>query len=199
MIAEVDFFLNEGKYEDAKALVAHRFDKDPRDRESKFYLLLVKVIIDGPAAWEDDIDQLRSLSDFSDAEKEIVRRVFILGVKSGEKEAREDQAWAYQRLLRRLLLIQPLDQCIPKTAARALRMNQRHAPELVDGVLGPVYENDAERRSDRTISAQRLIAVCKQTCIVWLNRCHRAFQTSSNLATWTAKVSRQTTLITPTV
>jgi len=72
MIAEVDFFLNEGKYEAAKALLAQRLDKNPLDHESKLYLLLVNVTIDGTAAWEDDIDQLRSLSDFSDAEKEIV-------------------------------------------------------------------------------------------------------------------------------
>jgi hypothetical protein len=198
-MAEVDVFLSDGRYDDAKALLAERLDKNPLDRESKLYLLLVNVILNGPAVYEDDIDQLRSLSDFSDIEKEIVRRLFILGFESAKKEVREDQAWAYQRLSRRLLLNQRLDQPIPKSAARALRMNQRHAPELVDGVLGPGYENDAERRSDRTISAQRLIAVCKQTCIVWLNRCHRAFQTSSNLATWTAKISRQTTLITSTV
>src|SRR5712692_1431708 len=106
---EIELFLRERKYEEARELLYQCVDQDPIDRESKLYLLLVNVTLDGPLAFEDDIDEVRSLSDLNETEKEIVRRLFVLGFQSAEKRGREDQAWAYQRLLRRLLLNQPLD------------------------------------------------------------------------------------------
>jgi hypothetical protein len=55
--------------------------------------------------YEEDIDQLRNLSNLNDSEKEIVRRLFVLG-------GREDQIRAYQQLLTRLQLNQPLEPSI---------------------------------------------------------------------------------------
>ena len=71
---------------------------------------------------------MRSLSGFNAIEKEIVRRLFVLGVQSAEKEGRETQAWAYQRLLRRLLLDQPLDQSIPKSVTFERAISEKHVP-----------------------------------------------------------------------
>jgi hypothetical protein len=62
--------------------------------------------------YEEDIDQLRNLSNLNDSEKEIVRRLFVLGFKSARKEGREDQIRAYQQLLTRLQLNQPLEPSI---------------------------------------------------------------------------------------
>jgi len=48
----------------------------------------------------------------------LVRRIFILGFQAAERAQQEDKMRAYQRLLRRLLLGQPLDQPIPIAETR---------------------------------------------------------------------------------
>jgi hypothetical protein len=184
-MAEVDVFLSDGRYDDAKALLAERLDKNPLDRESKLYLLLVNVILNGPAVYENDIDQLRSLSNFSDIEKEIVRRVFILGFESAKKEEREDQAWAYQRLSRRLLLNQRLDQPIPKSG---------HHPRLGEHPLARFDKLKSDRARDRAISRRRLITISPKMYLMCLKFCRPALR-MHQLPTWKPMVSRQTALI----
>lgn len=127
--SEIERLLNEGKYNGAKALLTQRLDENPRERESRLYLPLVNATLRGPNQYEDEIDRLRTLLDLSNTEKEIVRRIFLLAFNAAEKEGREKQAWVYQRLLRRLLLNQPLGHSIPKSGAVALATNEPPALE----------------------------------------------------------------------
>jgi HEAT repeat protein len=109
---QIEFFLKKAKYEYAEALLFQLLDQDPSDRKSRLYALLVNVTREGPVLYEEDIDQLRNLSNLNDSEKEFVRRLFVLGFKSARKEGREDQIRAYQQLLTRLQLNQPLEPSI---------------------------------------------------------------------------------------
>src|ERR1043166_1561359 len=133
--AEIELFLSEGKFNDAKLLSTRLTEENPEDRQSKLYLLLVNVTANGPEPYEQEIDQLRNFSAFSEVEKEIVRRVFIAGFKSAEKEGREYQAWIYQRLLRRLLLDQALDQPISQPLHRSLPPDPHHDSFLANDRL----------------------------------------------------------------
>src|SRR5689334_16006432 len=113
--AKVDPLIREAKYEDAKSLLARDLEQDPTNRETQVYLLLVNVHENGPISFEDEIDRLRSYENLTERERDLIRQIFVLGFKSAEKDGREEQAMVYQRLLRRLLLNQSLDQTIPRT------------------------------------------------------------------------------------
>src|ERR1700747_1332343 len=104
----IEVALNEGKYKEAKALLTQHLARNPRDREAGLYLLLVNVTLEGPVRHEREINRLRALSDLSETGKDVVRRIFLLAFNEAEKQGRQKQAWVYQRLLRRLLLHQPL-------------------------------------------------------------------------------------------
>jgi hypothetical protein len=116
--AEVDVLLRDRQYDDAKLLLARHLEQNPSDREAKLYLLLADVHQSGPLPFEDEIDALRTLENLAEREKDILRQIFVLGFKSAEHDGREEQALIYQRLLRRLLLNQSLDQAIPRTRYR---------------------------------------------------------------------------------
>ena len=175
--AEIELFLSEGKYDDVKLFLARRLEQNPSDRETKLYSLLVSTIIHGPVPYEEEIDGLRSLADLSDIEKDVVRRLFILGFKSAEKEGRQDQAWAYQRLLRRLLLNQPLDHSIPKASARALPTN-RPPSGVVSDTPTSVEDDDSDWLRESAMLPQKLIGILKEISWICLTRCRRALRLS---------------------
>jgi len=156
VFSQIEFCLKEAKYEYAEALLFELLNQNPSDRESKLYLLLVNVMRDGPALYEDDIDRLRDLLDLSDTEKEIVRRIFVLGFEAAEKDGREEQAWVYQRLLRRLLLAQALDQPIRKTSPRITVENP--APKLAEDALVAVRYRYSAWLRDKAIALRGLMA-----------------------------------------
>jgi hypothetical protein len=135
--SEIELLLHEGKYEDAKARLAKRLDQHPRDRESTLYLLLVNATLHGALSYEDEIYRLRNLGDLGDTEREIVRRLFLLAFESAEKDGSEKQAWDYQRLLRRLLLNQPLDHSLPKHGNAAWPTNEARASAPMENALPP--------------------------------------------------------------
>jgi hypothetical protein len=155
---EIEPLLNEGKYEEARVLLSCSLEQDPSDRESRLYLLLVNVMLNGPIAYENDIDKLRDLVDLSNTEKEIVRRIFVLGFEAAEKDGREDQAWVYQRLLRRLLLAQALDQPIQKNSAPIPPAVKNPAPKLANSALVPVHYRYSAWLRDNAIALGVLVA-----------------------------------------
>jgi len=164
---QIEFFLSEAKYEYAEALLFQLLNQDPSDRESRLHLLLVNVTREGPVLYEEDIDQLRNLSNLDDNEKEIVRKLFVLGFKSAEKEGRKDQIWAYQELLRRLLLNQQLKPPIPRSSARTPPAHQEPTPKLIDRTL------DLARLNGKAVSLGWLVAVLEKTssvCQIWFSR-----------------------------
>src|SRR5215470_7850012 len=172
-MTEIDSFHSQGGNDLVTALIAHGSDNNLSDRERKLCNLLREVTVKGLAAFEDDIDQLRGFCNFSDTEKAILLELFMLGIKSGEKESRQDQVWAYQSLLRRLLLNQPLDQSIPRSVAGAPPMNQRHAP---------VYESKPEGLRISSISPRGLVELRKEHYLICLNPYRYLFETIGKAA-----------------
>ena len=83
------------------------------DRQAQFSHLLARIQVYGVPYYEQEIDQIRTVDHLSESEREIVLEIFRFGYEAAEKELRQDKMVAYQRLLRRLLLHQPLDQPIP--------------------------------------------------------------------------------------
>jgi len=89
IFSEIELFLEAGKYEDAKVLSAF-LEHDALDRESRLRLLLIHTTLDGPAACQDEIDRLRNLLDPSPAERELIRKIFLVDSKPAEERARKD-------------------------------------------------------------------------------------------------------------
>jgi hypothetical protein len=113
--ANIELLLAENKFVEALALLCQSAKQTPLDREMSLYVLFLRVRLHGPEYYEGDIDALRALSDFNDHEKALVRRIFLYAFQVAEKAGQEEKKRAYQRLLRRLLLGQPLTQPIPIT------------------------------------------------------------------------------------
>jgi hypothetical protein len=179
---QIEFFLNKAKYEYAEALLFQLLNQDPSHGKSRLYLLLVNVTREGPVLYEEDIDQLRNLSNLDDSEKEIVRKLFVLGFKSAKKEGRKDQIWAYQQLLTRLLINQPLKPPIPRSSARTPPPLQEPIPKLVARAL------DLARL--KAISLGWLVAVLEKTssvCQIWFSRASQTI--------WPLKLSHTTLAI----
>jgi hypothetical protein len=106
--SEIDRLLEQGNYDEAKARLGRRLDQNPHDRETELYLLFLNITVRGPLTYESEINRLRFVSDLSPAATEVVRKIFLLAFDAAQKAGREKQAWVYQRLLRRLVLNQPL-------------------------------------------------------------------------------------------
>lgn len=152
---DIELLLQEGKYQEAAALLSQRLDQFPSDRETNLYLLLVNVIVHGPEAFEDSIDELRGSVDLNETEKDILRRLFLLGYRAAETRGQKEQIWAYQRLLRRLLLDQPLNQPIPKSVEHSL-------PDADQVLIEPTAKTVAgatEKFSGEPAPQQRLLQV----------------------------------------
>src|ERR1043166_7452102 len=179
---EIDLLLSQSDYGRATVVLAQRLCQNPLDRESRLYLLLINVIVDGPTEHEDAIDQLRTLSGFNEIEKEIVRRLYVLGVQSAEKEGREAQAWAYQRLLRRLLLGQPLDQSIPKSVTPERAISEKHVPR-------PKTHRSYREGLTTGLSTRRLALAVKELWSFCIQG-RRIWQASGNLGTRLSRLFR---------
>jgi chromosome segregation ATPase len=108
MLSEIELFLDAGKYDGAKVLLTF-LDHDALDRESRLYLLLINIRLDGPIPYKDDIDQLCTLSNPSHTEKEIIRKIVLLQSKYAKDQGRKDQSGAY-------MLEQQCDQPAPLQA-----------------------------------------------------------------------------------
>jgi len=169
--SKIELLLKEEKYQDAHALLTQRLKQNPRDRASGLYLLLVNVTLHGLGPYEEEIQRLQSVSEFSDAEKEIVRRLFLLAFTTAEKEGKERQAWVYQRLLRRLLINQPPDHSVSQTsltAPTAQPTDEAQASELEDSGVVKRVESMEKLPASVVLSQSR-----------WASRLSRAWSTKS--------------------
>ncbi|MGE5816698.1 MAG: AgmX/PglI C-terminal domain-containing protein [Deltaproteobacteria bacterium] len=148
----IEILLAENKFAEALALLSA--DQAPFDRETSLYALLLRLRLYGPEYCERDIDGLRALTDFNDHEKTLVRRIFLYAFQMAEKANQEEKKWAYQRLLRRLLLGQPLNQPIPFTSKKmpARRIVQLDAAAIIPTSL---QKKVKENRRAATIGASR--------------------------------------------
>jgi len=90
-----------------------RLEGHPDNRESELRALLIRIKAHGPEKYEREINAIRDMPALEDPEREVIREIFLYGYGAAQAEAQENKARAYQRLLRRLLLHQPLNQSIP--------------------------------------------------------------------------------------
>lgn len=105
--------LEEGTQQTVGPVAGQPVKTDPHDRRTQLLNLLARIQVNGAQSHEPEIDRLRTVNGLSDTEREIVLEIFRFGYEAAESERREDKMWAYQRLLRRLLRHEPLDQPIP--------------------------------------------------------------------------------------
>ena len=87
ILSEIERFLSAGRYEDAKILL-NFVDNDATDRETRLYLLLINVTIDGPLGYQDEIDEAANLLNPSDIEKEIARKILLQASQPREEHRR---------------------------------------------------------------------------------------------------------------
>jgi len=132
--------LRSAQGKNAKALLrcAQLGESGLFNRQAQLSDLLARIQINGVASHEQEIDQIRAVEHLSESEREIVLEIFRFGYEAAEMERRQDKMWVYQRLLRRLLLHQPLDQPIP--------LNER-SQEIPREVTGKVAEPSVTQQS----------------------------------------------------
>ena len=92
-----------------------RLEGHPGNRESELRALLIKIKAHGPEKYEREINGVREMPALEEPEREVIREIFLYGYGAAQAQAQENKARAYQRLLRRLLLHQPLNQSISST------------------------------------------------------------------------------------
>lgn len=117
--------LQEARYDQAIEMLSERIADQPQDRMAVLLLLLANISRYGSDAFEEPIEELRYITDLSINERHIVRRIFLACFQQAERDGRTLQKIVYQRLIRRLLLNQPLDLSISE--ARALEGNDKLA------------------------------------------------------------------------
>lgn len=126
---QVETQLYAGSKESIRNPLADAAPSEPSDRYRQLCDLWVKVEASGPAPFEPEIDRIRQHRDFSEAERDVVAKIFRRGFEAALLKADQHQTWAYQRLLRRLLVGQPLDCPIIGDNPYAT-LNQRAMPVL---------------------------------------------------------------------
>ena len=114
--SRIELLIAGNKFAEALALLSQSAGQAPLEREKSLYSLFLRVRLHGPECHEPEIDALRALTDLNDHEQTLVRRIFLYAFQIAEQAGEEEKKWAYQRLLRRLLLGQPLSQPIPITS-----------------------------------------------------------------------------------
>lgn len=111
---EIDRHCRAGEFQKALARTANLLRDNPLDRTARLYELLINVVLDGPANYEAEVEQLRSHSDLSEAERRVVRKILMVCYDAAERQQDHGRMWSYQRLLRRLVLNQTLDIGLPR-------------------------------------------------------------------------------------
>ena len=131
---------SQGKNANASLHSAQLGESGSFDRQAQFSDLLVRMQVNGVPYCDQEIDQVRTVDHLSESEREIALEIFRFGYEAAEKEQRQDKMWAYQRLLRKLLLDRPLDQPIP--------LNER-SKEIPREVTGHVAEPSVTQQSPK--------------------------------------------------
>ena len=101
--------LQEARYDQAITALARRIEAQPQDRMARLLLLLANVSQFGTSPFDRQIEELRFIADLSSNERHIVRQIFLVCFQHAERDGQTIQKIVYQRLIRRLMLNQPLD------------------------------------------------------------------------------------------
>ncbi len=133
------------KNANASLHVAQTGVRGSADRQAQFSHLLARIQAYGAPYYEQEIDQIRTVDHLNESEREIVLEIFRFGYEAAEKEHRQDKMAAYQRLLRRLLLHQPLDQPIPLDDRF-----EETPPEVTAHIAEPSVTQQSPKQEDTT-------------------------------------------------
>jgi hypothetical protein len=120
--SKVQRLLQEACYDQAIAALSQRIEAQPQDRMARLLLLLANVSRFGTGPFNRQIDELRLFTDLSSNERHIVRQIFLVCFQHAERDGQTIQKIVYQRLIRRLMLNQPLD--ISISEARSIEQSE---------------------------------------------------------------------------
>jgi hypothetical protein len=118
----VQRLIQEAHYDQAIAALSQRIETQPQDRMSRLLLLLANVSQFGTGPFNRQIEELRLVDDLSSNERHIVRQIFLVCFRHAERDGQTIQKIVFQRLIRRLMLNQPLD--ISISDARAIEQSE---------------------------------------------------------------------------
>ena len=105
--------IDEKILSDIDARLSQHLSEHPADNKAALLLVYARATLRGPAAVDKEIDGIRHLTDLDESELEIRRQILVMGYNAATAASQAEKAEIYQRLLRRHLSGQPLDQAIP--------------------------------------------------------------------------------------
>ncbi|HWP58491.1 MAG TPA: hypothetical protein VNL14_11425 [Candidatus Acidoferrales bacterium] len=105
---EIERLIDQERYSEVIAALEPHRKRGDLSLELALYHLYASMKVDSFAAHEERIDSFVATRAFSEKEKEILRRVFVVGFEEAKRENRADRVRLCQRLARRLVLDQPL-------------------------------------------------------------------------------------------
>jgi len=114
--------IQESRCDQAIAMLTQRLEAQPQDRMAHLLLLLANVSQFGADPFSRQIEELRLFTELSSNERDIVRQIYLVCFQHSERDGQTIQKIVYQRLIRRLMLNQPLDLSI--TEAREIEQSE---------------------------------------------------------------------------
>lgn len=166
-LSMIERLIAENKLAEARAIL-YQAECQTEAREISLYSLLVNVRLHGPECFEARIDALRALTDLTEHEKGVVRRIFLCGFQMAEKAGQGEKQRAYQRLLRRLLLGQALTEPIPMTP-KALPQRRIIVLEPSEIVSRPFQgQSEGSIHSPRHTAPGRLALAAGALCLLMM-------------------------------
>jgi hypothetical protein len=128
--SRIQRLLQEGRYDHAIAMLTRRVESQPMDRAARLLLLFANLSKFGPGEFKRQIEEIRFINDLCGNERYIVQQIFLVGFRHAAQEGQTIQKMAYQCLIRRLMLGQPLDVSISE------------AREIEDECSNPSFAED---------------------------------------------------------
>ncbi|MGH7847951.1 MAG: SH3 domain-containing protein [Candidatus Binatia bacterium] len=170
-IAEIERLIQEKRYPEVLTALQSHPRREAPGIELRLYRLFASVKVHSCAGHEREINEFIKTEGLSGKQREILRQIFVLGFEEARKENREDKAWVYQRLARRLVLGEPLgqvglssEQPVPIETAPATSPERREEP--VAKALGDsVLRRRGEGQMPRHVSLLLLAAVVVMTAV----------------------------------
>ena len=149
----VQRLLQEARYDQAINTLTQRIEAQPQDRMARLLLLLANVSQFGTGPFNRQIEELRLAADLSSNERHIVRQIFLVCFQHAERDGQTIQKIVYQRLIRRLMLNQPLDLSISE--ARVIEQSEETPSTSVVPAALPWTATSAEAEAEPFAAATR--------------------------------------------
>jgi len=146
--SRVQRLLQEGRYDHAIAMLSRRVESQPLDRAARLLLLFANMSKFGPGEFKQQIEEIRFINDLCGNERYIVQQIFLVGFRHAAQEGQTIQKMAYQCLIRRLMLGQPLDVSISEAREIEEECSNPSFAEAISHTLGFSGMNCDEAESE---------------------------------------------------